>query len=86
MHNTPDWQPTRKTCGTAWLNGGGMWTPCGGPLFEWKQHDPETGALMMTCWHCPECGNDSFRAEPAPGSPIALARATAVQTPATTGA
>ncbi|RVO61802.1 hypothetical protein [Sinorhizobium meliloti] len=83
---TPDWKPTSRTCDKAWHDAEGIWKPCGGPLLEWRQHHPETGTLMMTCWHCTECGNDSFKAEPAPGSPAALARAAALETSATTGA
>jgi hypothetical protein len=79
MRTIPDWQPAAKTCGTTWPDGEGRWTRCGGPLLEWRQHDPDTGTLVMTCWHCTKCGNDSFKAEPAPGSPLALARATALQ-------
>lgn len=82
----PDWKTSSKTCGNTWPDGKGVWKPCSGLLLEWQQHYPETGALMMTCWHCRECGNDTFRAEPAPGSPLALARAAAFQTPTTTGA
>ncbi|MBB4569235.1 hypothetical protein GGE60_003354 [Rhizobium leucaenae] len=83
---TPDWKPTAKTCGNTWPDAGGVWTSCGGPLLEWKQHYPDTRALMMTCWHCRECGNDSFKAKPAPGSPAALARAATLQTSTTAGA
>lgn len=83
---TPDWKQTSKLCGNTWPGAGGVWTSCGAPLLEWRQHHPETGTLMMTCWHCRECGNETFRAEPSPGSPAALARAAALQTSATTGA
>lgn len=69
----PDWKTTSKRCGNTWPVGEGVWRPCDGPLLEWEQHDPETGILTMTCWHCRECGSDTFRAEPAPGSPAALA-------------
>jgi len=84
---TPDWRATTKTCANTWPGPNGVWKSCGEPLLEWRQLHPETGVLMMTCWHCRECGNDSFRAEPAPGSPLALARAAALQSIlATTGA
>lgn len=83
---TPDWKTTSKTCETSWPNAEGAWTSCGGPLIEWRQHHPETGMLMMTCWHCRECGTDTFKAEPAPRSPAALAREAALRTSATTEA
>lgn len=77
---TPDWKPTATTCGNTLPGAEGVWTSCGGPLLEWQQLHPHTGVLMMTCWHCRECGNDTFRAEPAPGSPAALARAATLHT------
>lgn len=80
---TPDWKSTAKTCGNTWPGTDGVWTSCGGPLLEWQQLHPHTGVLMMTCWHCRECGNDTFRAEPAPGSAAALTRAATLQTSAT---
>lgn len=83
---TPDWKSTTKTCANTWPGADGASASCGGALLEWKQHHPETRALMMTCWHCRECGNDSFKAEPAPGSHAALTRAATLQTSTTAGA
>lgn len=78
----PYWQTTTKTCANTWPSADGVWTSCEGQLAEWQQLHPHTGILMMTCWHCRECGNDTFRAEPAPGSPLALARKVALHTSA----
>lgn len=84
---TPEWLPTTRTCERTKHDVAGVWTACRGTLLEWRQHHPRTCALTMTVWHCQWCDTVSFRAEPTPGSPAALAIAAGLRvSPSPTGA